>query len=135
MNEATAKQRAALWVAVVFLLGVALGGVVGYIFAHRTVSANAPMTAQQRRAQKVEQLTKEANLTPEQRKQLEAILAQLHGEYKALREQADAQIDKARQKGRNQIRAILTSEQKPAFEEFLKKMDEERKRNGPPPER
>jgi membrane protein YqaA with SNARE-associated domain len=58
MNEATAKQRAALWVAVVFLLGAALGGMVGYIFAHRTVSANAPMTAQQRRAQKVEQLTK-----------------------------------------------------------------------------
>lgn len=135
MNEATAKQRAALWVAVVFLLGAALGGMVGYIFAHRTVSANAPMTAQQRRAQKVEQLTKEANLTPEQREQLEAILTQLHGEYKALREQTDAQIDQARQKGRNQIRAMLTSEQKPAFEEFLKKMDEERKRNGPPPER
>ena len=50
MNEATAKQRAALWVAVVFLLGVSLGGVVGYIFAHRSVSANAPMTAAERRA-------------------------------------------------------------------------------------
>jgi len=135
MNEASAKQRAALWVAVVFLLGAALGGVVGYIFAHRTVSANAPMTAQQRRARKVEQLTKDANLTPEQRQQLESILTQLHGEYKALHEQADAQIDQARQKGRSQIRAMLTPEQKLAFEEFLKKMDEERKRNGPPPER
>ena len=40
MSEATAKQRAAVWVAVVFLLGAALGGVVGYIFAHRAVSAN-----------------------------------------------------------------------------------------------
>jgi Spy/CpxP family protein refolding chaperone len=135
MNEATAKQRAALWVAVVFLLGAALGGVVGFIFAHRSVSANAPRTAQERRAQKVEELTREANLTPDQRQQLEAILTQLHGEYKALREQSDAQIDQARQKGRNQIRAILTPEQKPQFEAFLKKMDEERKRNGPPPER
>ena len=132
MNEATAKQRAAIWVAVVFLLGASLGGVVGYIFAHRSVSANAPMTAQQRRAQKVETLTREANLTPDQRQQLEAILTQLHGEYKALHEQSDAQIDQARQKGRNQIRAILTPEQKPKFEEFLKRMDEERKRNAPP---
>jgi Spy/CpxP family protein refolding chaperone len=132
MNEATAKQRAALWVAMVFLLGALLGGVVGYIFAHRSVSANAPMTAQQRRAQKVETLTREANLTPDQRQQLEAILTQLHGEYKALHEQSDAQIDQARQKGRNQIRAILTPEQKPKFEEFLKRMDEERKRNAPP---
>jgi Spy/CpxP family protein refolding chaperone len=135
MNEATAKQRAALWVAVVFLLGVSLGGVVGYVFAHHPVSANAPLTAQERRARKVEELTRAANLTPEQRQQLEAILTQLHSEYKALHEQSDAQIDQARQKSRNQIRAILTPEQKPKFEEFLRKMDEERKRNGPPPER
>lgn len=135
MNEATAKQRAAVWVAVVFLLGVLLGGVVGYVFAHHPVSANAPLSPQERRAQKVEELTRVANLTPEQRQQLEAILTQLHSEYKTLHEQSDAQIDQARQKGRNQIRAILTSEQKPKFEEFLRKMDEERKRNGPRRER
>jgi Spy/CpxP family protein refolding chaperone len=135
MNEATAKQRAAVWVAVVFLLGVLLGGVVGYVFAHHPVSANAPLSPQERRAQKVEELTRGANLTPEQRQQLEAILTQLHSEYKTLHEQSDAQIDQARQKGRNQIRAILAPEQKPKFEEFLRKMDEERKRNGPRPER
>jgi Spy/CpxP family protein refolding chaperone len=135
MNEATAKQRAAVWVAVVFLLGVLLGGVVGYVFAHHPVSANAPLSPQERRAQKVEELTRVANLTPEQRQQLEAILTQLHSEYKTLHEQSDAQIDQARQKGRNQIRAILAPEQKPKFEEFLRKMDEERKRNGPRPER
>jgi Spy/CpxP family protein refolding chaperone len=135
MNEATAKQRAAVWVAVVFLLGVLLGGVVGYVFAHHPVSANAPLSPQERRAQKVEELTRVADLTPEQRQQLEAILTQLHSEYKTLHEQSDAQIDQARQKGRNQIRAILTAEQKPKFEEFLRKMDEERKRNGPRPER
>jgi Spy/CpxP family protein refolding chaperone len=135
MNEATAKQRAALWVAVVFLLGVSLGGVVGYIFAHRSVSANAQMTAAERRAHKVEELTRVAGLTPEQQKQLDAILTQVHSEYKAVKEQSEAQIDQARQKGRNQIRAILTPEQRPKFEEFLKKMDEERKRNAPPPDR
>jgi Spy/CpxP family protein refolding chaperone len=135
MNETTAKQRAALWVAVVFLLGVSLGGVVGYVFAHRSVSANAPMTAQERRARKVEELTRVANLTPDQQHQLEGILTQLHSEYKALHEQSDIQIDQARQKGRNQIRAILTPEQQPKFEEFLKKMDEERKRNAQPPDR
>jgi Spy/CpxP family protein refolding chaperone len=135
MNEATAKQRAALWVAVVFLLGVSLGGVVGYIFAHRSVSANAQMTAAERRAHKVEELTRVAGLTPEQQQQLDTILTQVHSEYKAVKEQSEAQIDQARQKGRNQIRAILTPEQRPKFEEFLKKMDEERKRNAPPPDR
>jgi Spy/CpxP family protein refolding chaperone len=41
-------------------------------------------------------------------------------------------MSQTRQKGRDQIRGILTSEQKPKFEEFLKKLDEERKRNAPP---
>jgi Spy/CpxP family protein refolding chaperone len=129
MNETSvAKRKAAVWVAAVFLLGAALGGVVGYIFAHRSVSANAPMSEEQRRAQRVEQLTHELGLTNDQRQQLDGILSQIHAEYKALREQADAQMDQARQKGRNNIRAILTPEQKPKFEEFLKRMDEERKR-------
>jgi Spy/CpxP family protein refolding chaperone len=128
MNEASAKRKAAVWVAAVFLLGAALGGVVGYVFAHHSVSANATMTEQQKRAHRVEQLTQELGLTSDQQQQLDAILFQLHGEYKALHEQSDAQIEQAHQKGRNQIRAILTAEQKPKFEEFLKHMDEERKR-------
>lgn len=128
MNEATAKQRAAVWVAVVFLLGATLGGVVGYIFAHRAVSANTMMSVSQRRAQKVEELTRVANLTPDQRQQLEGILNDLHAQYKTL----DDERDQDRQKSRNRIRGILTQDQIPAFEEFLRKMDEERKRMTPP---
>jgi hypothetical protein len=128
MNEATAKQRAAVWVAVVFLLGAALGGVVGYIFAHRGVSANIMLSVSQRRAQKVEELTRVAHLSPDQRQQLEGILNDLHAQYKTL----DDERDQDRQKSRNRIRGILTQDQIPAFEEFLRKMDEERKRMTPP---
>jgi Spy/CpxP family protein refolding chaperone len=127
MSDATAKQRATLWVAVVFLLGVALGGVVGYIFAHRGVSANMQVTVAQRRAQKVEELTSMAKLTPEQRQQLESILSELHAQYKTL----DDERDDARQKSRSKIRAILTPDQVPGFEEFLRKIDDERKRMTP----
>jgi hypothetical protein len=128
MNEATAKQRAAVWVAVVFLLGASLGGVVGYIFAHRAVSANIMMSVSQRRAQKVEELTQMARLTPDQRHQLDGILSDLHAKYKTL----DDERDVARQKCRNEIRAILAQDQIPGFEEFLRKMDEERKKSTPP---
>ncbi len=128
MNETTAKQRAAVWVAVVFLLGASLGGVVGYIFARRAVSANTVMTVTQRRAQKVEELTRMAHLTPDQRQQLDGILSELHAQYKTL---DDARED-ARQKSRNKIRGILTQDQIPAFEEFLRKIDEERRRMTPP---
>ena len=134
MNENSARRKAALWVGTVFVLGAALGGVIGYLTAHHSASAaNPPLSEQERRARKVEELTREVSLTPTQSQQLDAILQQKHAEAKVIHEQADAQIDQIRQKGRDQIRAILTPEQKPKFEEFLKRLDEERKRNAPAP--
>lgn len=141
MNESSAKRRAALWVAVVFVLGAALGGVFGYFYGHRSIvaAANPPLSEAQRRAQRVEQLTQELGLTNDQKQQLDSALSQLHADYKSIHDQSNqqlnSQMDQARQKGRDQIRAILTPEQKPKFEEFLKRLDEERKRNAPPPPR
>lgn len=134
MNDTGAKRKAALWVGVVFLLGAMLGGVLGYLFAHRPVSAaNPPLSEPERRARRVAELTREMSLTPQQAQQLDAILLQRHTETKTIHEQADAQLDQVRQKGRAQVRAILTPEQLPKFEEFLRRMDEERKRNAPGP--
>ena len=134
MSETAAKRKAALWVGAVFVLGATLGGVLGYLFAHRPVNAaNPPHSEPERRAQKVQELTKDLSLTPQQAQQLDAILMQRHAETKAIHDQTDAQIDAVRQKGRAQVRAILTPDQLPKFEEFLKRVDEERKRNGPHP--
>ena len=132
MNETPARRKAAVWVAIVFLLGAALGGMIGYGYAHRSVAAaNAPMPEPARRAQRVEQMTQELGLTGDQAKQLDAILMQWHAEVKTIHEQSGAQIEQLRQKRRNEIRAILTPEQKPKFEEFLTKLDAERKQHGP----
>jgi Spy/CpxP family protein refolding chaperone len=134
MSETAAKRKAALWVGAVFVLGATLGGVLGYLFAHRPVNAaNPPLSEPERRAQKVQELTKDLSLTPQQAQQLDAILMQRHAETKAIHNQTDAQIDAVRQKGRAQVRAVLTPDQLPKFEEFLKRVDEERKRNGPQP--
>ncbi len=130
MNEPSATRKAALWIGIVFLLGAALGGMLGYGFAHRSGSASAAQQPEAvRRAHRVEQLTKELSLTSAQAQQLDAIIKQRHAESKAIHEQLDAQIEKLHQKVRDEIRAILTPEQKPKFEEFLKRLDEERKRN------
>ena len=130
MSDTAATRKAALWVGAVFVLGAALGGVLGYLTAHHAASAaNQPLSESERRARRVEQLTRDLSLTPAQSQQLDAILKERHAESKAIRDQTDLQIDQVRQKGREQIRAILTPEQKPKFEEFLKRMDEERKRN------
>jgi len=132
MNETPATRRAAIWVVIVFLLGAVGGGMLGYGFAHHSVSAaNAPLPEPERRAKRVAQWTQDFGLSSEQARQLDAILLELHGESKAIHDQSDAQMEKLRQKGREQIRAVLTPEQRPKFEEWLAKRDAERLKNTP----
>jgi Spy/CpxP family protein refolding chaperone len=129
MSEMSATRKAGLWVGVIFLLGTALGGTIGYSYGHHLVSAaSTPLPEPVRRAHRVEQLTQLLNLTSTQSQQLDAILLQRHTEAKAIHDQTDTQIEQVRQKGRDQVRAILTPEQKPKFEEFLKNLDEQKKR-------
>jgi|SRR5580704_350270 Spy/CpxP family protein refolding chaperone len=133
MSESSATRKAALWVGVVFLLGAALGGVLGYGFAHHSVaaaSAPAPQPEPVRRAQRVQELTHDLGLTSAQAQEVDSILLKHHTEAKNVRDQSDAQLEQIRQKGRDQIRAVLTAEQKPKFEEFLKNLDEQRKHGG-----
>lgn len=130
MTENSARRKATLWVGAVFVLGVALGGVLGYVFARQSVAAaRAPMNEDARRAHRVEQLSRELNLSDTQKQQLNAILSQVDSEIRAVRKE---QIDPLRKKGRDQIRAMLTPEQTAKFDDMIKRMDEERKRRGPP---
>ena len=132
MNETPATRKAAIWVVIVFLLGVVGGGMLGYGYAHHSVSAaSAPPPEPERRARRVAELTERLSLTPDQAKQLDGILLKWHGQVKAIHDQSDAQMEQLRQKGRDEVRAILTPEQKPKFEEFLQKLDAERKHNAP----
>lgn len=126
MTEPTIRQKATLWLALVFVLGIALGGVLGYAFAHRSYAATV-LSAEARRAQRRAQMASEVNLTPEQQQQAAAILDQAQKEYKTVHDVMDPQIEAVRQKTRDKIRALLTDDQKPKFEEFLRKLDAERK--------
>src|SRR5262245_29716635 len=131
MSAATVKQKAALWVGIVFVLGASLGGVLGYMLASQTAGAsNAQLSDAARRVQKVETLTRELSLTPEQQKQLDTIIGNTQAQFKAIHDSTQPQIEETRKNARAQIRSFLTPEQLPKFEEHLRKMDEERKKNG-----
>ena len=133
MNETPATRKAVIWVVIVFLLGATGGGMLGYVYAtHHCVSAaSTPLPESERRAKRVAQWTQDFGLSSEQAKQLDAILLELHGESKAIHDQSDAQMEQLRKKGREQIRAILTPEQRPKFEEWLAKRDAEKLKNTP----
>lgn len=127
----SASRKAALWIAAVFILGAALGSVSGYVFGHRVSAAPPQLSEEAKRHQKVAQLTELMALTPEQQSQIDAIFSETSAQFQAEHKESDARIDVLRQKARDRIRAVLTPEQLPKFEEFLRKLDAERK-NHPP---
>lgn len=127
------KQRAALWVVLVFLLGASLGSVSGYLFeAHSHADTKPVLSDDARRAQKVERLTKELSLTPDQQRKLDDAIREAQAKFKAIREGSQPQIDATRAQAREKVRAFLTPEQRPGYEKYLQKLDEDRRRNGQP---
>jgi Spy/CpxP family protein refolding chaperone len=131
MNPET-RKKAGLWLALVFLLGAAVGGVFGYSFPHRahadTVKGSPQLSESERRAKRVAEMTSELGLTAEQTARVDAIVRQTHDEMKVAREKAESEVEALRQRAREEIRLVLTPEQKPKFEAMVQRMDAERKK-------
>ena len=135
MNSET-RQKARLWLGLVFILGAAIGGVFGYSFAHRSYAATqtpaATLSEPERRAKRVAEMTKEVGLTPEQSTQIDQIIHQAHDEMKTIHEKSDADLaanlDLVRQRAREQMRSLLTPDQRPKFEAMILRWNQERKK-------
>ena len=127
------NRRAAVLVIAVFVLGFTLGGLSTHLVGDRvwggySEAKKYPEKGRYDPARIVEQLTRELALTSEQRKQLESILETTKAKHQAVYEQVRPQFEQVRQEGRARIRSILTPEQLPKFEEWLRRLDEERKK-------
>jgi Spy/CpxP family protein refolding chaperone len=129
MDASSGNRRAYLLVLAVFLLGIGLGALGMYVAGASVWGARPEVQSHRdKRARFVEQLTREVSLTPEQRQQLDAILADMGPKFRALHDQIAPRSEQLRQQGRERIRAILTPEQQPKYEEFLGRLDAERKK-------
>jgi hypothetical protein len=124
MENRAQNRKAAVLVAVVFFLGIALGGLVTHLWGERLVHQ---YSERHHREEVVRKLTRTLDLTPDQQKQLGAILDDTWGKYHALYEKHRSEYDDVRHQGRAQIRAILSPEQLPRFEDFVRRIDEERR--------
>ncbi|MFZ0821249.1 MAG: hypothetical protein WAM91_14365 [Candidatus Acidiferrales bacterium] len=134
MSGERTKTAAVGLVLAVFILGAALGA-LGMYWAGRSVMAGTggrrqgpPQTAAQRNEHVVDTYSRDLGLTADQQKQLLSILEQTGAKYKSVHDQMAPQMEAIRKEGRDQIRAILTPEQLPKFEEKLRQMDEDRKK-------
>jgi hypothetical protein len=124
------RKKAAIWLALVFVLGTATGGVFGYSMARRSYAATrtvAPSDAE-RRAKKLAEMTEAIGLTAEQAQKADGIIKEAQAEIREIHNKSDAEVDVVRMKIRGQMRQFLTAEQKPKFEQFVQRIDEERKK-------
>lgn len=127
MDTKQTSRKAVFLVLAVFVLGILLGGLATYMFGGR-VLAGMGQRGPRDRAHLSERLTQDLGLNADQQRQLDAILAETQKKYEAIYEPVRAQAEQVRQQGRENIRAILTPEQRTKFEEILRRIDEERKK-------
>ncbi len=128
METNRTKRKAVALLLVVFALGLCVGALGMRMWASRVYSS--PETHTHDRGRIVSALTRDLTLTPDQQKQLQAILDDTRARFQAINEQHKPQYDAVRHESRSRIRAVLTPEQLPKFEEFLTYIDAERKKRG-----
>jgi Spy/CpxP family protein refolding chaperone len=126
-----AGREAAVLFLVVFLLGVVLGGLGGHLWGERVWGGQPTPLVNTRptRNEVIAQCTRELQLTSDQQKQLVAIIDDTRGKWAALYAPLDPQHEQIRQEGRAHIRAILTPEQQVKFDDFMRRIDEQRKKD------
>jgi Spy/CpxP family protein refolding chaperone len=124
------RKKAAIWLALVFILGIATGGVFGYSFARKSYAAGrpAPVSDAEHRAKKVAEMTEQVGLTPDQAQKCDAIIAATQAQIRTMRDKNNADVDAARHAAREQMRTVLTPEQMPKFEAYVTRIDAERKK-------
>lgn len=116
----------------VFLLGLRWGGLGNHLWDEH-VQGNVQQFAQRKakptRDQVLNDLTQRLQLMPEQQKEIAATIDSTRSRTRALYAPLDAPWDEIRRRGRANIRAVLTPDQQIRFDDFMKRLDEPRKKN------
>jgi hypothetical protein len=132
MQTKNARLEAAALVLVVFLLGLLLGGVGHHLWnerVHGSVQQAAQLNTKSARDQLVNDLTQLLQLTPEQQNEIAATIDDTRSKVQALYAPLDAPRAEIRQQGRANIRAILMPDQQIKFDDFMKRLREQRKKD------
>ena len=128
------KNKARLVLLTTFALGALTGALAMNLIPSRAGSRDRSM---------VDELQAEARLDARQRQQVEQVLADTNAKYEELRQQMHPRFAEIREASRARIRALLTPEQQPLYDEWNRKRDSKRsqkhkgerhpERPGPPP--
>lgn len=112
----TTRAKGALLLLLAFLLGAATGGLGFGLYRERTGwwgSRRDPARFQQFQ---LNRLTRELELRPDQRQQVEAVLRETGQEFTRLREEIGPRVREIRARSRDRIRSVLDPGQQAKFE-------------------
>lgn len=140
MATTKARREAVTLVAAVFVLGILLGGVGNHLWGQRVWGMHREAPAVAPPGHFTQELTRELQLTPSQQRQIQSIVEDTQARWRALYAPLDGQREQIREESHDRMRAILTPSQKPEFDVFLQRIEEQRKKDAakqaiPPPAR
>ena len=114
------RRKAQLVIGLAFLLGAATGGLSTYLFYSQRAQPALGAT------DVMNEMTKRVGLEAGQRAQVEEVCNESRKQSRQLREQMRQQFQTTREATRAKIRAILTPEQQPKYDEWVREMDAKR---------
>jgi hypothetical protein len=128
MRNTKARLEAAVLFLAVFVLGVTFGALGNHIWAQRVSGEATPINTKPTRDQIMQDLTQRLQLTPDQQKSIATAIDETRARWQVLSATLDAPREQIRQEGRAKVRAVLTPQQQVKFDEEMKQLDEQRKK-------
>lgn len=130
MNEKSGSRwKTWLVLVAVFVLGAVTGIGIGGVYRSR---ANASLRASRQHDRQVmfEKIRHDLNLTAEQANEMQKVLDETAGEFRALRGELRPRYEELRLKARGRMRGLLTSEQQQKFDALMTEIDARRQSEG-----
>jgi Spy/CpxP family protein refolding chaperone len=125
-----ASRKAIGLLALVFVLGIAFGAVGSMLTNWNVFASRERVQAGPPQHRLISRLTSQLNLTADQQKQIQDLMTDTQKKYDAIRDQMNPQFAQVRQDMRDHVRQVLTPDQRPKFDDFLRQVDEERQKRG-----
>jgi hypothetical protein len=120
----------AAYLFLVFVSGAVVGALGYRMYSPPAASSSQRMSPEQWRKQYLDELQSHVNLTPEQMQKANAILDETDARFNKARDQHHQAIDQIREDHRAKLRALLTPEQLPKYEQFRTERDARMKAAG-----
>jgi Spy/CpxP family protein refolding chaperone len=132
MDMKRSNLAIALYLGIVFLSGAVVGGLAMHLYDAGGVRATSGKSRSEAwRAQYLGEMQERLNLTPDQRARLESTLDSTRRLFRELNEKHRPEYDAIQLAQTDQIRAILTPEQREEYEKLRIEREERRKKRGP----